>query len=180
MDDIRSFEEKYKGSGEEREDLKKAYLTHEGDMDRIMEEVMVCCLLCACVCVACVCACVRACVCEGGWGNESVLFIIIIVSILGQCLHFRGYTMHARVSYTLVVSVVEAFRNVLTIQRGYTILFMSNRCFCFEKCAATLIATIAVYMHINTYRYHLQSRGPLLHTFSVYMYYRLSPSGSLC
>ena len=83
MDDIRSFEEKYKGSGEEREDLKKAYLRHEGDMDRIMEEVMVCCLLCACVCVACVCACARACVCEGGWGNESVLFIIIIVSILG-------------------------------------------------------------------------------------------------
>lgn len=37
--DIRSFEERYKGSGEEEEDLKRAYLQHEGDMDHIMEEV---------------------------------------------------------------------------------------------------------------------------------------------
>lgn len=39
MEDIRSFEQKYKGSEEEEEDLKAAYLRHEGDMDRIMEEV---------------------------------------------------------------------------------------------------------------------------------------------
>ena len=61
MDDIRSFEEKYKGSGEEREDLKKAYLRHEGDMDRIMEEVMVCSVR-ACALHVCVRARVRACV----------------------------------------------------------------------------------------------------------------------
>ena len=39
VEDIRSFEQKYKGSEEEEEDLKAAYLHHEGDMDRIMEEV---------------------------------------------------------------------------------------------------------------------------------------------
>ena len=41
MEDIKSFEEKYKGSEEEMEDLKRAYLHHEGDMDAIMGEVSV-------------------------------------------------------------------------------------------------------------------------------------------
>ena len=41
VEDIRSFEVKYKGSEEESEDLKRAYLRHEGDMDRIMEDVRV-------------------------------------------------------------------------------------------------------------------------------------------
>ena len=39
VDDIKSFEEKYKGSEEEAEDLKRAYLQHKGDMDHIMNEV---------------------------------------------------------------------------------------------------------------------------------------------
>ena len=39
VEDIRSFEEKYKGSEEEADDLKRAYLQHEGDMDQIMTEV---------------------------------------------------------------------------------------------------------------------------------------------
>lgn len=39
MEDIKSFEEKYKGSEEEAEDLKSAYLKYEGDMDHIMTEV---------------------------------------------------------------------------------------------------------------------------------------------
>ena len=40
VDDIKSFEARYKGSEEEAEDLKKAYLQHEGDMDHIMSEVL--------------------------------------------------------------------------------------------------------------------------------------------
>eukprot|EP00058_Branchiostoma_floridae_P018468 XP_002603957.1 hypothetical protein BRAFLDRAFT_119789 [Branchiostoma floridae] len=36
---IKEFEQKYKGSEEELEDLKAAYLEHEGDMDGIMESV---------------------------------------------------------------------------------------------------------------------------------------------
>ena len=39
VEDINSFAQKYKNSDEEAEDLKKAYLQHEGDMDKIMEEV---------------------------------------------------------------------------------------------------------------------------------------------
>lgn len=39
VEDIKSFEQKYKGSEEEMEDLKKAYLRHKGDMDHIMTEV---------------------------------------------------------------------------------------------------------------------------------------------
>ncbi|XP_072019953.1 dnaJ homolog subfamily C member 9-like [Amphiura filiformis] len=38
--DIQEFEEKYKGSDEEVADLKKAYLEHEGDMEKILEDVM--------------------------------------------------------------------------------------------------------------------------------------------
>ena len=41
MEDIKSFEDKYKGSEEEMEDLRRAYLQHEGDMDAIMGEVRV-------------------------------------------------------------------------------------------------------------------------------------------
>ena len=41
LGDIKSFEEKYKGSEEETEDLKSAYLKYEGDMDHIMTEVKV-------------------------------------------------------------------------------------------------------------------------------------------
>lgn len=33
--DILAFEEKYKGSDEERQDLLRLYVTHEGDMDLI-------------------------------------------------------------------------------------------------------------------------------------------------
>ena len=39
LDDIRTFEKSYKGSEEEAETLKSAYLDCEGDMERIMEEV---------------------------------------------------------------------------------------------------------------------------------------------
>ena len=39
MEDIRAFEKTYKGSDEELDDLKAAYLQHEGDMDHILEEV---------------------------------------------------------------------------------------------------------------------------------------------
>jgi len=38
--DIEEFEEKYKGSEEEREDLKKAYIDAKGDMDVILESVI--------------------------------------------------------------------------------------------------------------------------------------------
>ena len=39
VEDIKCFEQRYKGSEEESEDLKGAYLKHEGDMDHIMNEV---------------------------------------------------------------------------------------------------------------------------------------------
>ncbi|KAL6960047.1 DnaJ subfamily C member 9, partial [Sarracenia purpurea var. burkii] len=38
--DIEEYEMKYKGSEEEREDLKRAYINHEGDMDCILEYVL--------------------------------------------------------------------------------------------------------------------------------------------
>ncbi|XP_078391425.1 dnaJ homolog subfamily C member 9, partial [Cetorhinus maximus] len=38
--DIKNFEDKYKGSEEEKADIKQAYLDFEGDMDRIMESVL--------------------------------------------------------------------------------------------------------------------------------------------
>ena len=38
--DIKEFEKKYKGSEEELNDLKEAYTKHNGDMDLIMEEVI--------------------------------------------------------------------------------------------------------------------------------------------
>ena len=39
LDDIKKFEEQYKGSEEEKATLKTVYLEKEGDMDAIMEEV---------------------------------------------------------------------------------------------------------------------------------------------
>ena len=39
MEDIRNFEEKYRGSEEEALDLKKFYMDTEGDMDAILENV---------------------------------------------------------------------------------------------------------------------------------------------
>ena len=39
VDDIKSFEESYKGSEEEKETLKSAYVDSEGNMDVILEEV---------------------------------------------------------------------------------------------------------------------------------------------
>lgn len=39
-EDIKDFEKDYKGSKEEKEDLKEAYLQSEGDMDEIMDSVM--------------------------------------------------------------------------------------------------------------------------------------------
>ena len=39
VSDIESFEKQYKGSEEEEGDLRRAYLQHSGDMDKIMEEV---------------------------------------------------------------------------------------------------------------------------------------------
>ncbi|KAG8238987.1 hypothetical protein J437_LFUL005044, partial [Ladona fulva] len=38
--DIKTFEDKYKGSREELEDLKIAYVEREGDMDYILEAVL--------------------------------------------------------------------------------------------------------------------------------------------
>ncbi|XP_078055449.1 dnaJ homolog subfamily C member 9 [Mustelus asterias] len=38
--DIKNFEDKYKGSSEEMEDIKQAYLDFEGDMNSIMESVL--------------------------------------------------------------------------------------------------------------------------------------------
>ncbi|CAH1775194.1 unnamed protein product [Owenia fusiformis] len=38
--DIEEFEEKYKGSDEEKDDLKAAYCDYEGDMDMILDSVM--------------------------------------------------------------------------------------------------------------------------------------------
>ncbi|KAK3105627.1 hypothetical protein FSP39_002158 [Pinctada imbricata] len=40
VDDINNFEKDYKGSGEELEDLKSAYLEFEGSMDDILDNVM--------------------------------------------------------------------------------------------------------------------------------------------
>jgi len=37
--DIRNFEDKYRGSEEETEDLKEVYLDKKGDMDAILENV---------------------------------------------------------------------------------------------------------------------------------------------
>ena len=42
MDDITVFEKSYKGSEEEVETLRSAYVDCEGDMERILEEVIVC------------------------------------------------------------------------------------------------------------------------------------------
>ncbi|XP_033732872.1 dnaJ homolog subfamily C member 9-like isoform X2 [Pecten maximus] len=39
-EDIKNFESKYKGSEDERADLKEVYTTFEGDMDEIMEHMM--------------------------------------------------------------------------------------------------------------------------------------------
>ena len=39
IDDIRKFEETYKGSDEEKDTLKAVYLEKEGDMEAILEEV---------------------------------------------------------------------------------------------------------------------------------------------
>ena len=46
VDDITAFEKNYKGSEEEAETLRSAYVDCEGDMERILEEV------CVCVCVS--------------------------------------------------------------------------------------------------------------------------------
>ena len=40
VEDIREFEASYKGSEEEENDLKSAYIDYEGDMDAIMENVL--------------------------------------------------------------------------------------------------------------------------------------------
>lgn len=40
LQDIKNFEDKYKGSKEELEDLRKAYVEGEGDMDYILETVL--------------------------------------------------------------------------------------------------------------------------------------------
>ncbi|XP_030059301.1 dnaJ homolog subfamily C member 9 isoform X1 [Microcaecilia unicolor] len=40
VEDIRAFEEKYKGSEEEVTDVKQAYMDFEGDMDKIMQSVL--------------------------------------------------------------------------------------------------------------------------------------------
>lgn len=40
VNDIKEFEDKYKGSDEELADLKTAYLEHEGNMEKILEDVM--------------------------------------------------------------------------------------------------------------------------------------------
>ena len=42
VDDITVFEKSYKGSEEEVETLRSAYVDCEGDMERILEEVIVC------------------------------------------------------------------------------------------------------------------------------------------
>ncbi len=39
VEDIKKFEESYKGSEEERDTLKAVYLEKEGNMDAILEEV---------------------------------------------------------------------------------------------------------------------------------------------
>ena len=40
LDDIKEFEKKYKGSEEERNDLQSAYLDYEGDMEKILENII--------------------------------------------------------------------------------------------------------------------------------------------
>lgn len=40
MEDIKAYEEKYRGSDEERADIIQAYLDFEGDMDSIMDSVI--------------------------------------------------------------------------------------------------------------------------------------------
>ncbi|KAK2704430.1 hypothetical protein QYM36_016729 [Artemia franciscana] len=40
LGDIKKFEEKYKGSEEEREDLKEIYISSKGDMDIILDSIM--------------------------------------------------------------------------------------------------------------------------------------------
>ena len=42
MDDITAFEKSYKGSEEEAETLRSAYVDCKGDMEKILEEVSVC------------------------------------------------------------------------------------------------------------------------------------------
>ncbi|KAF5893879.1 dnaJ subfamily C member 9, partial [Clarias magur] len=42
VQDLIDFEKQYKGSDEEKQDLKRLYLLHEGDMDRIMEAALCC------------------------------------------------------------------------------------------------------------------------------------------
>ena len=49
LDDITAFEKSYKGSEEEAETLRPAYVDCEGDMERILEGVPEC--VCVCVCV---------------------------------------------------------------------------------------------------------------------------------
>ena len=55
VEDIRAFEKNYKGSEEESETLRSAYVDCEGDMDKILEEVCLNCtsmrprLWCACL-----------------------------------------------------------------------------------------------------------------------------------
>ena len=46
VDDITSFEKSYKGSEEEAETLRSAYVDCEGDMEKILEEVCVCVCVC--------------------------------------------------------------------------------------------------------------------------------------
>ena len=46
MDDITAFEKSYKGSEEEAETLRSAYVDCEGDMERILEEVPECVCVC--------------------------------------------------------------------------------------------------------------------------------------
>ena len=50
MDDITPFEKNYKGSEEEVETLRSAYVDCEGNMERILEEVSVCVCVCVCPC----------------------------------------------------------------------------------------------------------------------------------
>lgn len=40
VEDILAFESKYKGTDEEREDLRRLYMQHKGDMDRILESAL--------------------------------------------------------------------------------------------------------------------------------------------
>lgn len=42
VEDIKEFEKTYKGSDEELNDLKSAYLDYEGDMEQILENVICC------------------------------------------------------------------------------------------------------------------------------------------